>query len=62
MPIVELKIVGKLTKKQKRELAKRFTDALEEVAGKPPEYTYVLIHEVSDENWAHRGKLFADAE
>ncbi|MDY0000817.1 MAG: 4-oxalocrotonate tautomerase family protein [Polyangia bacterium] len=60
MPIVNLKVLGTLTEDQKRELAARFTKDLEEVAGKPPEYTYVVIEEVPETNWAHRGRLLCD--
>ena len=60
MPFVNLKIVGKLSLEQKRELARRFTEALQEVAGKPPEYTYVVIEEVERENWALGGRLLSD--
>lgn len=60
MPVVTLKIVGRLPDEQKRELSRRFTRDLEEVAGKPPRYTYVIIEEVERTNWAHEGVLFAD--
>ena len=60
MPIVNLKVLGTLTDDQKRELVKRFTKDLEEVAGKPPEYTYVVIEEVPRTHWGHKGVLFAD--
>lgn len=60
MPFVNLKILGTLTLEQKRELARRFTQDLQEVAGKPPQYTYVVIEEVERENWAMGGELFAD--
>jgi len=60
MPVVELKVLGTLSDEQKRELTKRFTKDLEEVAGKPPEYTYVVIHEVPRTNWGHKGVLFSD--
>jgi len=42
------------------EITKQFTRTLQEVAGKPPEYTYVIIREVAREDWGHRGKLFSD--
>ena len=60
MPVVELKILGKLTHEQKAEITKQFTRTLQEVAGKPPEYSYVIIQEVAREDWGHRGKLFSD--
>ena len=58
MPIVELKLVGKLDHDQKAEISRRFTETLQEVAGKSPDYVYVVIEEVERENWAHRGQLF----
>ena len=60
MPVVTLKVLGTLTDEQKREISRRFTKDLEEVASKPPEYTYVIIEEVERTNWAHKGVLFAD--
>ena len=60
MPVVELKTLGKLTKEQKSEITKQFTKTLEEVAGKSPRYTYVIIHEIERENWGHKGVLFSD--
>ncbi len=60
MPIVELKTLGKLTHDQKAEITERFTRTLKEVAGKPPEYVYVVIHEIERVNWGHRGILFSD--
>jgi 4-oxalocrotonate tautomerase len=58
MPVVNVKLVGTLTHEQKEELSKRITDAIQDVCGKPPQYTYVIIDEVPGENWAHAGKLF----
>ena len=58
MPIVDLKILGTLTRDQKAQISKEFTETLQRVAGKPPEYTYVVIQEVDRENWAHKGELF----
>jgi 4-oxalocrotonate tautomerase len=58
MPVVELKVLGTLTRDQKAEISREFTETLRRVAGKPPEYTYVVITEVGRENWAHKGELF----
>ena len=58
MPVVNVRLVGTLSHEQKAELSKRITDALQEVAGKPPQYVYVIFDEVPGENWAHRGELF----
>lgn len=59
MPYVNLKLVGKLTKQQKQEIAKQFSDTLEKVAGKPKTSTYLVIDEVSGENWAVGEKFFS---
>ena len=57
MPFVNLKLVGKLTKKQKEQIAKEFSDTLLKVANKPKEHTYLVIDEVSGENWAVGNKF-----
>ena len=58
MPYVNLKLIGKLTRKQKEDIAEQFTETLFKVANKPKEYTYIVIEEVVAENWACGGKLF----
>ena len=57
MPFINLKVVGKLTRDQKQKIAKEFSDTLHKVAGKPKEYTYLVIDEVNGENWA-QGETF----
>ncbi len=59
MPYINLKLVGKLTKEQKNEIAKQFSETLLKVANKPKDHTYLVIDEVSGENWAVGEKLFA---
>jgi len=59
MPYINLRVVGKLSKEQKKEIAKQFSDTLLKVANKPKEYTYLVIDEVSGENWAQGEKFFA---
>ena len=59
MPYINLKLVGKLTKDQKKEIAKQFSDTLLKVANKPKDHTYLVIDEVSGENWAAGDKFFA---
>ena len=58
MPYVNIKLVGKLNKKQKEDIVKGITDVLAKATGKDPDYTYVVIEEISGENWAMGGKLF----
>lgn len=57
MPFINLKVAGKLTKKQKDEIAAEFSQTLLRVANKPPEHTYLVIDEVSHENWAVGAKF-----
>lgn len=57
MPFIEVKVAGKLSKEQKQQIASEITDTMERVAGKPPAATYIVINEVSRENWAKSGQL-----
>jgi len=52
MPYINLKLVGKLTKEQKEEIARQFSDTLLNVADKPKDHTYLVIDEVDGANWA----------
>ncbi len=58
MPYINLRVVGKLTKKQKQQIAKEFSDTLLRVANKTKEATYLVFDEVAGENWAC-GEKFA---
>ncbi|HPN72802.1 MAG TPA: 4-oxalocrotonate tautomerase family protein [Candidatus Omnitrophota bacterium] len=58
MPYINLKLVGKLTEKQKQDIAKEFSDTLLRVAGKPKDSTYLVIDEVEGNNWAKGEKFF----
>ncbi len=59
MPYVDVKVAGSLTKDQKEKIVEGITKFLEDVAGKPPSVTYVVIDEVEKENWAVGGKLLS---
>lgn len=58
MPYVNLKVVGKLTRQQKDQIAREFSDTLLRVAGKPKDATYLVIDEVDGANWAQGEKFF----
>ena len=60
MPYVNCKVAGPLTAEQRKELAKRFSQALFEVAGKKPETTYIVFEEVSRDRWAVGGTLLSE--
>ena len=57
MPYVNVRVAGTLTHEQKQQIAERITTVLQEVAGKPPEATYITIDEVPRTNWAKKGEL-----
>jgi 4-oxalocrotonate tautomerase len=59
MPYINLKVVGKLSKNQKEEIAKQFAETLWKVANKSKDHTYLVIDEVPGENWAVGEKFFA---
>lgn len=60
MPFVNVKLIGKLSEEQKAEIAEQFTKTLQDVAGKPSKYVYVVFDEVERENWAMAGTLFSE--
>lgn len=57
MPVVSIKLAGKLTREQKKVIAKEITATLEKHADKPARYTYISFEELPDENWAIAGIL-----
>jgi 4-oxalocrotonate tautomerase len=58
MPFINLKVVGKLTSEQKKQIAREFSDTLLRVAKKPKEATYLVIDEVDGANWAQGERFF----
>ncbi|MBI41885.1 MAG: 4-oxalocrotonate tautomerase [Leptospiraceae bacterium] len=61
MPYVQVRVAGELSREQKQQIVAQFTKTLEDVAGKPPSATYIVIEEVSRDNWAKSGKLLTDS-
>lgn len=57
MPYVNLQITAGVTRAQKAELVRRFTEVLVDVLGKRPEHTHIVIQEIPDENWGFSGVL-----
>jgi len=62
MPYVNVKVAGKLSREQKREIVEGITKLLEKVANKPPSATYVVIEEVDRDNWGKGGRLLSDKD
>lgn len=58
MPFVNVKITRDgVTAEQKARIVAEITRTLQEVLGKKPEYTHVVIDEVDPENWGYAGML-----
>ena len=57
MHYVKVKVAGPLSREQKQEIAKEFSQTLLRVAGKPKDATYVVFDEVPRENWAQGDRL-----
>lgn len=57
MPYINVRVAGALTRKQKEDIVDGITRVMQQVAGKPPEATYITIDEVDRGNWAKSGKL-----
>ena len=60
MPIVEVKLWQGRTREQKAELARRFTDAMVEVAGCPATSVSILFEDFARSDWAEGGVLADD--
>ena len=55
MPYVRIEITDGATYEQKLQLYKETTEMLVRVLNKKPEYTFVVIEEVDNKNWGHKG-------
>ncbi|MDH5527436.1 MAG: 4-oxalocrotonate tautomerase family protein [Nitrospirota bacterium] len=60
MPYINVRVAGALSGTQKKEITRRITQVMEEVAGKPPSATYIVIDEVPRTNWAKSGEMLED--
>lgn len=55
MPYVNIKIAGTATSEQKQELIKETTKLVSSVLNKKPSATYVVVDEISTDNWGVGG-------
>jgi 4-oxalocrotonate tautomerase len=61
MPFVHLLITkGHVTRSQKQQLVRDFSDSLVRVLNKKPEHTHIVIQEVHTDNWGFAGMLTTD--
>lgn len=62
MPFVHIEWLEGRTLEQKRELAKRITDAVAEVSGAPKDRVHVFFEDLKKENYGFAGELTIDRE
>ncbi|NOQ46887.1 MAG: 4-oxalocrotonate tautomerase [Desulfobulbaceae bacterium] len=60
MPYVSIRIAGKLSRKQKKKIARGVTKVISEEANKPKDSIIIFIDEESRENIATGGVLLDD--
>jgi 4-oxalocrotonate tautomerase family enzyme len=60
MPVIHINIRNTLTIDQKRDVAKKFTDVIEESLGIDRMRTKIFFHDIPDENFAEAGVLLID--
>jgi len=60
MPIVTIELIEGRTVDQKREMAKKITDVIKEVAKVKEESMETIFHDMEKENFAKAGKLAMD--
>ena len=59
MPYVRIEITDGATTEQKLQIYKETTEMLVRILNKKPEYTFVVIEEVDNKNWGHKGTSVA---
>ncbi|WP_207955856.1 tautomerase family protein [Rubrobacter marinus] len=62
MPIVRVEWLAGRSTQARRELVRRITDALQEVAGSPRESIKVILHDVPPGNYGSGGELLSERE
>ncbi len=62
MPVIHINIRNVLSIDDKRDVAKKITDVMEESLGIDRERTEIFFHDIPDENFAKGGILLLDQE
>lgn len=60
MPMITVKTVGPVSATERDALIEKMTAVMQEVLGKNPATTHVIIEEVAAENWGLGGKTVAN--
>lgn len=63
MPYVTIRVTGDpITTEQNNALISRTTTMIEDVLGKDPEITWVVVEEVPSNRWGIGGRTYADRQ
>ncbi|MCU1719590.1 tautomerase family protein [Pseudomonas sp. 5P_3.1_Bac2] len=62
MPFITLRMTPGASREQKAQVVKEFTETLERVLDKKPEWTSIVIEEIATENWAVAGQTLRDQQ
>lgn len=60
MPYVKIELIEGVTREQKAALVADVTRSLGERLGKRPEQVFVVIQEVSPDDWGYAGRLISE--
>jgi len=60
MPVVTIELIEGRTIDQKREMAKKITDVIKEVAKVKEDAVEIIFHDMKKENYSKAGKLALD--
>lgn len=60
MPYINLQITKGATREQKKRIVAEFTATLQNVLGKKPEHTHIVIQEIDEDDWGFAGMLTTD--
>ncbi|WP_200762164.1 tautomerase family protein [Nitrosophilus alvini] len=60
MPYINIKVAGKISVEQKKEIAKDISDSIQRVLGKSKKSCYIVFDEVERENWAVGDMLLSE--
>lgn len=61
MPYINIQVTDEgVTREQKQQLIRGSTKLLQDILGKDPKTTFVVIEEISTDNWGIAGELVTD--
>lgn len=60
MPYVNVQLTKGVTRAQKAQIVKGYTDVLVDTLGKRPEHVHIVIQEIEEADWGFAGQLTDD--